>query len=76
LDRNIEVLALLGEKDEAIELLDAEILKREIVPYLYYHDLMNNPFYDNLRDVPRFNEIVEREKTLYEKHAKKYSITD
>lgn len=73
-DKNIEVLALLGMKDEAIKLLDEEILKREIIPYIYYFDLLNNPFYDNLRDDTRFKGIVQREKTLYEEHLKKYGI--
>ena len=74
LDKNIEVLALCGMTDEAIQFLDKEILKRQITPYIYYFDLMNNPFYDKLRDDPRFKKIVEREKSLYEEHAKKYGI--
>jgi TolB-like protein/Tfp pilus assembly protein PilF len=75
LGKNIEVLALLGMEDEAIKLLDEEILKREIIPYIYYLDLLNNPFYDNLRDDPSFEEIVKREKKLYENDSKKYTLT-
>ncbi len=74
LDKNIEVLALLGIKGEAIELLDEEILKRNILPYIYYLDLLNNPFYDNLRDDPRFQELVEREKTLYQEASRQFGI--
>jgi serine/threonine protein kinase/Tfp pilus assembly protein PilF len=74
LEKNIEVLAILGMKDEAIDLLDAEILKRKIMPYIYYLDLLNNPFYDNLRDDPHFEEMVEREKALYEEASEKYSL--
>jgi tetratricopeptide (TPR) repeat protein len=74
LDKNIEVLALLGMKDEAIDLLDEEILKRKIMPYIYYLDMLNNPFYDNLRENPRFHAIIQREKKLYEEHIKKYGI--
>jgi tetratricopeptide (TPR) repeat protein len=74
LDKNIEVLALLGKKEQAIRLLDEEILKRNITPYIYYLDLLNNPFYDNLRDNPRFNAMVQREKSLYEEHKKQYGI--
>jgi tetratricopeptide (TPR) repeat protein len=74
LDKNIEVLALLGMKNEAIQLLDEEILKRQPTPYLYYLDLLNNPFYDNLRDTPRFKEIVEREKKLYEEASEKIGV--
>jgi len=74
LDKNIEVLALLEMNDEAIGLLDEEILKRNILPYIYYLDLLNNPFYDNLRDDPRFEEIVKREKKLYENDSKKFTL--
>lgn len=49
--------AVLGKKYEAIELLDEEILKREI-----------------MQDVPRFKEIVKREKTLHENEKKKYAL--
>ncbi len=73
-DKNIEVLALLNMKDEAIDLLDAEILKREIIPYIYYLDLLNNPFYDNLRDDPRFKKMVAREKKLYEEASRRFWI--
>jgi serine/threonine-protein kinase len=74
LDRNIEVLALIGMKDEAIDLLDEEILKREIMPYIYYRDLLNNPFYDSLRNNLRFQKIVEREKKLYDEASKRFGI--
>ena len=72
LDKNIEVLALLGMKDEAIDLLDEEILKRNIMPYIYYLDLLNNPFYDNLRDDVHFKEIVQREKKLYHEASERF----
>jgi hypothetical protein len=44
------------------------------IPYIYYLDLSNNPFYDSLRDDVRFKEMVDREKKLYEEHSKKYGI--
>lgn len=45
-------------KDEAIAILDKDISKREIIPCIHYQDLLNNPFFDNLGDEPRFEEIV------------------
>jgi serine/threonine protein kinase len=70
--KNSEVYALLGMKDEAIQYLHMEIRKSASYPYIFYYDLRNNPFYANLRDDPRFKEIVKREKKLYEKHSEKY----
>ena len=37
-----------------------------------YLDLVHNPFLDNLRDDPRFREIVEAQKKVYEGLVKKY----
>jgi len=70
--KNSEVYSLLGMKDEAIQHLNLEIRKSAEYPYIFYYDLLNNPFYDNLRDDPRFEEIVKREKKLYEEHLEKY----
>jgi len=70
--KNSEVYSLLGMKDEAIQHLNMEIRKSVEIPYIFYYDLLNNPFYDELRDDPRFEEIVKREKKLYEKHLEKY----
>jgi hypothetical protein len=38
-------------------------------PYL---DLMNNPFYKNLRDDPRFKKIVAESREKYEEFSRKY----
>jgi len=70
--KNSEVYSLLGMKDEAIQHLPMEIRKSAAYPYIFYYDLLNNPFYDKLRDDPRFREIVKREKKLYEEHLDKY----
>ena len=70
--KNSEVYSLLGMKNEAIQHLHMEIRKSAAYPYIFYYDLLNNPFYANLRDDPRFQEIVNREKELYEEHLKKY----
>ncbi len=71
--RNSEIYALMDMKDEAIESLGREIRGKVKVPYVYYYFLLNNPFYDNLRDDPRFKKIVKREKKLLESELKKYS---
>ncbi|MDH5467994.1 MAG: protein kinase [Candidatus Aminicenantes bacterium] len=71
--KNSEVYALLDMKDEAIEELNQEIRNKVRFPHIYYYLLLNNPFYDNLRDDPRFKRIVKREKKLYDAELKKYS---
>jgi serine/threonine protein kinase/Tfp pilus assembly protein PilF len=67
-----EVFALLGMRDEALRALDQEIRGSVFNPYLYYQDLVHNPFYDKLRGDPRFGKLVEREKKLYDAAVKKF----
>jgi TolB-like protein/Tfp pilus assembly protein PilF len=69
------IYSLLGMKEEAIKGISEGIDKgfQDIKDYLYsYPFLINNPFYDNLRDDPRFQEIVKREKKKYEQKLEKY----
>ena len=73
LHKNSEVYSLLNMKDEAIEHLNREIRGEVRIPYAYYYFLLNNPFYDNLREDPRFKKIVKREKKLHDSELKKYS---
>jgi serine/threonine protein kinase/Tfp pilus assembly protein PilF len=61
--------SLLGMKDEAIKRLNENIKESKKPKYL---DLINNPFYDNLRDDPRFQKIVKKEKQKFEELVKKY----
>jgi len=70
--KNSEVYALLGMKDEAFEELKKEIRGSVRIPYIFYQDFLHNPFYDKLRDDPRFPALVEREKKLYNKALNKY----
>ena len=70
--KNSEVYALLGMNDEAIEHLEKEIANRKNHPYCYYYLLLNNPFYDNIREDPSFQAIVNSEKKVYERELKKY----
>jgi TolB-like protein/Tfp pilus assembly protein PilF len=71
--RNSDVYALLGMKDEAFRELDKEIRGTVFIPYIYYQDLIHNPFYDKLRDDARFEKLVAREKTLYDEALRKYA---
>jgi len=69
------VYAILGMKDEAIENIQKVIEKGfyELQTYPYsYHVLIKNYFYDNLRDDPRFKEIVKKEKKKNKEKLKKY----
>ncbi len=69
------VYSHLGMNDEAVTYIREGIEKgsRELNIYLYPHPfLMSNPFYDNIRDDPSFQEIVKEEKKKYDKKRKKY----
>ena len=69
------VYSILGMKDEAIENIQEVIEKGfyELQTYPYsYHVLTKNYFYDNLRNDPRFKEIVKKEKKKYQRRLKKY----
>jgi TolB-like protein/Tfp pilus assembly protein PilF len=70
--RNSEVYAILGLKDEALRELDGEIRGSLAYPYIFYQDLLHVPFYDNLRSDPRFQQLVQREKRLYDEALIKY----
>ena len=68
--KNSNIYSLLGMEDEAITQINEEIKRGIKTPYLF---LINNPYYDNLRDDPRFQEIVKKQKKKYEEFLKKYS---
>jgi TolB-like protein/Tfp pilus assembly protein PilF len=69
------IYSLLGMKDEAIVniQLGIDIGFAEWGIYFYsFPFLMSNPFYENLKDVPRFQELLQKEKTKYEKKINRY----
>jgi len=69
------IYSVLGMKDKAIENIKIGIDTgfRELKEYRYtYLVLINNPFYENLHDDPRFKEIVDREKKKYDERLKRY----
>jgi len=72
LRKNGVVYAFLGMKDEAIRNINDEI-KKEFEHFQYsYLPLINNIFYDSLRDDARFEGIVKKQKKKYEERLKKY----
>jgi len=67
--------SLLGMKEKAIKYIKEGIDKgfEYRKEYLYsYLFLKNNPFYDNLRKDPSFQEIIQKEKKKYEERLIKY----
>jgi len=58
--------------NEAFDHLDKEIRGTTFEPYIFYYELMNNPYYDNLRADSRFQNLLDREKTLYNQALEKY----
>jgi adenylate cyclase len=78
LARTGEILSLLGMRDEAIDYINNAIEAGEerseehLLIFYSYLGLKNTPFYDGLRDDQRFDEIVERQKRVYEERLKKY----
>ncbi|MGQ9673846.1 MAG: TPR end-of-group domain-containing protein [Candidatus Aminicenantales bacterium] len=65
----IIVYALWGMKDEAIDAMQKSLSKGGFYRYLA---LTSNPFHDNLRGDPRFDQIVAQEKKKYEDRSEKY----
>ncbi len=77
LNQSSFVYALLGMNDEAIEAIEQMEQYRGGFGYAYslfasWMSLTNSPFYANLRDDPRFLEIVVRQHEIYDERLKKY----
>jgi len=70
--RSPDVYALLGMKDESIQALKDINRTKPVFNNYSYLDLVHNPFLDKLRDDPRFREIVEVQKKVYDGLVKKY----
>ncbi len=71
--RNSAILAMLDMKDEAIAALNREIRGTRRNPFIFYRDLLTNPFYNNLRDDDHFKEMLAGEQDLYDETVAKYS---
>jgi TolB-like protein/Tfp pilus assembly protein PilF len=75
-DKSTIIYSLLEMKDEALGVLTLwceRQLKQKISQYYF---LKNNPFYENLRSDPRFQEILAKHKELYEENLRKYGDID
>jgi len=70
------VYSILGMKDEAIQNIEYAIAKglekTKSYPY-HYRYLTKNPFYDSLRNDPRFQKIVKAQEERYKDNLKKFS---
>jgi len=72
---NTSVYSLLGMKDEAVLQIKKgneegfQLIKDYLYPYPY---LMTNPFFDGLRDYPKFQEIFQNEEAKFRANLKKY----
>ncbi|MGQ9471011.1 MAG: tetratricopeptide repeat protein [Candidatus Aminicenantales bacterium] len=69
LDRSAVVYSLLGMKDEAVKAIQKDISEGIAYPYL---SLIHDPRYKNLRDDPRFKQIVAKAKKTHEEFLNKY----
>ena len=66
---------LLGMKEEAVANIEAGIARgfEDTGEYLYsYPSLVNNPGFDTLRSLPRFQEVLKKQKEVYLKDLKKF----
>jgi serine/threonine protein kinase len=69
------VYAALGMNKEALQYINDGIINGfdEIKTYLFtYQYLVNNPFYEGLREAPDFQEILRRAKAEYDERKSKY----
>ncbi len=69
------VYAILDMKDEAIRNIEEAIAQgmEKTKSYLYhYRYLKQNPFYDSLRDDPRFQRIVKKQEAWHRENLKKF----
>jgi TolB-like protein/Tfp pilus assembly protein PilF len=67
LDADAAVYAMVGMKDEAIELINTIEAKTITSIHYDYLSLLNLPVFDNLRDDPRFQSVLDKKKKTYEK---------
>ncbi len=69
------VYSILGMKEEAIQNIELAIEKglEKIKTYpFHYRYLVKNPFYDSLRDDPRFQRIVKKQEEWYRENLRKF----
>ena len=74
--QNMQVYALLGMKNEAIQFMENTLDRDKKLETSYYLLYKINPCYDRLRDDPRFDEMLEKHKQVYDEILKKYGDLD
>jgi non-specific serine/threonine protein kinase len=74
--QNMQVFSLLGMKDEAVQFMENTLDRDKKSETSYYLLYKTNPCYDKLRDDPRFDEMLEKHKQVYEEIVKKYGDLD
>ena len=70
----VAIFSLLGLKDDALKLLDSKPIGKPSMAYFGsdYDDMLNNPFFDNLRDSGQFKVALMEAKGIYEDNLAKY----
>jgi tetratricopeptide (TPR) repeat protein len=68
--------ALLGMKEDAMNLLSKESERLFKLNFSRYYRLKTNPFFESIRSDPRFQEILAKHKELYEENLRKYGDID
>jgi len=69
IQKSAAIYSLLRMRREALQLLEEKAGKNR--EYLYVN-LLQNPFFNNLRSDPQFQSILAKQKELYEKRVKQY----
>jgi serine/threonine protein kinase/regulator of sirC expression with transglutaminase-like and TPR domain len=70
------IFALLGMNDKALKALSERSEKQLKLKNSEYINLQINPFFNNLRAEPRFQEILSEHKKLYEENLNEYEDID
>ncbi len=71
-----EIYLILNMKEEAIRKLGERIQKSGNANRSLYLNLIHEPLFDGIRQEPRFIEIVNRQKKIYEELLKKYGQSE
>ena len=61
-----------GMYDEFIQYLNVDFARCKKIEQSWYLFLKNHSLFDHLRSDPRFQEVLEKHKQLYEENVKKY----
>jgi TolB-like protein/Tfp pilus assembly protein PilF len=73
--KQVDLYCILNNNNEAISLLN-DLTQKQKSRRSRFMELTNLPLYDNLRSDPRFQEILEKHKEIYEENLEKYGDID